>query len=167
VDVWPIAGDFLHENRPLEPVLARLKSSESHADVEKEGIRISMKGGLHEGVKQKTVIELICDSAQTGLEGLTDGARSSAQNKWKRADGENKTGDTPNPNAGKPLQLISYKPEPSGGANSEDIDVLRLSWKTKYACEGQKGKPDESKNKSGSSGSQSSHWGFFTWFIIM
>lgn len=36
--------------------------------------------------------------------------------------------------------------------------LLKLDWKTRYACYGYKG---------GNSGDPSSHWGFFTWMIIM
>jgi hypothetical protein len=37
-------------------------------------------------------------------------------------------------------------------------DVLTLIWRTKYACEDAKQEKDAEKK---------SHWGFFTWFIIM
>jgi autophagy-related protein 27 len=37
-----------------------------------------------------------------------------------------------------------------------DMDVLHLEWRTKYVCESQ-----------GGDGAQRSHWGFFTWFLIM
>jgi hypothetical protein len=56
------------------------------------------------------------------------------------------------------LKLISYKAE---GQGDDEFDVLRLEWKTKYACEGMtEHKPTSGKNSS-------SHWGFFTWFLIM
>ena len=55
---------------------------------------------------------------------------------------------------GKSLTFVSY------GAIDEKTDVLRLNWRTKYACEDFEDDDDDSSNKS-------SHWGFFTWFIIM
>lgn len=39
-------------------------------------------------------------------------------------------------------------------------DVLKLEWRTKQACEQQAGGSDGDANGG-------SHWGFFTWFIIM
>lgn len=53
------------------------------------------------------------------------------------------------------LKFLSYKSE---GEGKNAIDVLRLNWRTKYACE------DEIEKTPTSS---SNHWGFFTWFIIM
>ncbi|RAL59815.1 hypothetical protein DID88_000444 [Monilinia fructigena] len=40
-----------------------------------------------------------------------------------------------------------------------DADILRLTWRTKHACEN--GPKDDKEDK------KSSHWGFFTWFIIV
>ena len=42
---------------------------------------------------------------------------------------------------------------------SYEGDVLKLEWRTKQACEQQAG--------GGGGGDGGSHWGFFTWFIIM
>lgn len=165
--MWPVAGDFIHENRRLDPEITRLKNSDSHADAEKEGLRISINGGINDDVKQKVIIELICDPDHTGLDNVTAAASLEDTSRRKRDEGDEKTGDgdkeeDPDPNAGKALQLVSYKPESTGGKSLEDVNVLRLSWRTKYACEGQKGKPDTDRPAS-----KSSHWGFFTWFIIM
>jgi hypothetical protein len=44
------------------------------------------------------------------------------------------------------LKFISYEGE-------GDIDILKLKWYTKHACEDDAVKPR--------------HWGFFTWFLIM
>lgn len=169
MDVWPIAGDFIHDNRPLEPQLARLKSSESHSDSEKEGLRITIKGGINDDVEQKAIIELLCDPAHTGLErrglaGMAEGDEKTADP--PAGDGEDKP--LPDPNAGKALQFVSYKPEPGEGKNAPDVNVLRISWKTKYACEGQKDKPEADKPAVDTPpAAKKSGWGFFTWFIIM
>jgi autophagy-related protein 27 len=40
----------------------------------------------------------------------------------------------------------------------KDVDILKLEWDTKYACESQEDEDDVVK---------SGHWGFFTWFLIM
>ena len=55
---------------------------------------------------------------------------------------------------GKSLTFVSY------GSIDDKTDVLRLNWRTKYACEDFEDDDDESSSKG-------SHWGFFTWFIIM
>ena len=75
-----------------------------------------------------------------------------------RDDTDDKKDDKEKPAEDASLQLVSYKSE--GGGDNE-FDVLRLQWKTKYACEGMTEHKPSSGNKS------SSHWGFFTWFLIM
>ncbi|KAK3092201.1 type II membrane protein, partial [Teratosphaeriaceae sp. CCFEE 6253] len=79
----------------------------------------------------------------------------------KRADGKKDEDDDedepelPDLDKGKSLQFVSYKPE------KDDIGVLRLTWKTKYACENAEKAPakDPAKKTPG--------WGFFTWFFIV
>lgn len=55
-------------------------------------------------------------------------------------------------------EFVSYQVEsvPNSKKNEQNW-VLRIRWKTIHACE------DEAGKSSGSG----SHWGFFTWFIIM
>jgi len=156
----------------LEPQYTRLKDSESHADAEREGIRITISGGINDGIKQKAVVELVCDPNHTGLECHSGNTTKAEGSNTRRAEDDGKSGkgsgdnehaeDPQDPNADRPLQLVSYKTESTGGKNAEEISVLRLSWKTKYACENQKGKPDADRSVPASS-----HWGWFTWFIIM
>ncbi|MCJ1303471.1 hypothetical protein MMC08_006281, partial [Hypocenomyce scalaris] len=68
ITVIPIAGSYPHDSgRTLDPKWTRLKTSSSHADSEKEGIRLEMHGGmfpLHDGRKQKAVIEFLCDTSR-------------------------------------------------------------------------------------------------------
>jgi hypothetical protein len=45
-----------------------------------------------------------------------------------------------------------------GYESDTDVDILKLDWYTKYACESQKEEDDAAK---------SGQWGFFTWFLIM
>jgi hypothetical protein len=52
----------------------------------------------------------------------------------------------------KSLRFCGYDIE--DGPKDKKIRTLRLEWRTKYAC--------ENVNDDGGS-----HWGFFTWFIIM
>lgn len=165
-DSWSIAGEFIHENRHLEPTPTRLKGSDSHADSEKEGVRIELSGGVREATKQKAFVEFVCDQTKSGLEGLSIKNERRAEEGGGEKEGEG-TKPLPNPNEGKSLQLISYK-DAAVGKEEEVTGVLRMEWKTKYACEQQK---DADKDKETTPGtttpSSSQGWGFFTWFIIM
>ncbi|KAI1257337.1 hypothetical protein MGN70_000377 [Eutypa lata] len=71
-------------------------------------------------------------------------------------DGEKPTGEI-QLGAGKNASLVFD----SWGASDENanMDVLRLTWRTKYACAG---RADE-----GPDDSASAHWGFFTWLVIL
>ena len=136
----------------MDPKLVRLKSSESPSDREKEGVRITLNGGKHGKQKQKASVELLCQRDETG-----DEVRRSAEDDEDDGDGENKahddSGEKQSDGHGGTLKLISWKIE------EDDINVLRLEWETKYACED----ADGSDGESSSSGS----WGFFTWLLIM
>lgn len=153
-DIWPVAGEFTaHSGRPLDPKWTRLKTSDSPADSELEGLRLELNGGVGSGqskTPQKALIQLLCDKDQTGLEGSDKPSRA------KRAD-EGDDGDKGDDleQPGGPLRVIKYKNVPE---NDKITAVLHLEWKTKYACE------DEAGHETGSS---SGSWGFFTWFILM
>ncbi|KAI9810722.1 MAG: hypothetical protein M1827_006060 [Pycnora praestabilis] len=153
--VYPIAGDYtLNHGGHLDPTWTRLKSSASHADSEKEGLRVEMQGGrypfdLKLNREQRAVVEFLCDKERTGNEG------SVAEERISMGKGEEGGAKRDGGNEDPSLQFVSYGPQ-------DDIDVLRLEWRTKYACEGHKddGGDEGSKSPSG-------HWGFFTWFIII
>lgn len=171
--MWPIAGEFLGDSRSLNERATRLKGSDSNADANKEGLRLEMNGGMHGSIKQKALIEFICDRNKTGLEGLP--ARRSVMRSEPRADngsddgdngeeggkkedGSEKEGDGAQHGESSALELVSYLQ--SANSDGEEVGVLRLEWRTKYACEDIKETdPAPSKGKGG--------WGFFTWFIIM
>ena len=183
--VIPIAGEYTSSHgRGLEPDLTRLKNSGSHSDSKKEGVRVELNGGRYPfdkstGRQQKAIIEFECIPDKTGLEGderdsrekLTDD--DAGKSKLVRADAGEKVGDDekdgkegsgdkdgkdddkmPEKNNAS-LTLVSYRLE---GEGDKQVEVLRLNWQTKYACEGQRRSSPPSK---------SSHWGFFTWFLIV
>ena len=131
--IIPVAGDFGSEDT-LSPTYTRLKTSGAEADQNKEGLRVELHGGSYphekKDEKQEAIVTFICDRDRTGLEGQ------------KRDDGTGE-GDE------KSLKYIDYE---SG--------ILKLEWKTKYACEQQ-------LDDGGSDTDGGSHWGFFTWCIIM
>lgn len=151
----PIAGDLQSSHgRPLDSVPTRLKYSESSGDTEKEGVRVQLSGGSYDGKEQKAIVEFVCDQERTGLEGLEGDepgkeesrrrGRMSRRNDEEKGDGDDKSS----------LKFISYKDE---AVKTEVWGVLRLEWRTKYACE---------KVASGTPAAGGS-WGFFTWLIIM
>lgn len=147
--VIPVAGNYPTESgRNLDPQWTRLKTSSSHADSEKEGVRLEMHGGMYpfddrkKGRKQEAVIEFICDPHRTGLEGEEDGEEERRRDVRETEDEDERS-----------LRFIGYGPV-------DETDVLRLEWLTKHACE-------DAKDGGGGDENRSRHWGFFTWFIIV
>ncbi|KAI9802119.1 MAG: hypothetical protein M1833_002040 [Piccolia ochrophora] len=133
-----IAGEYTSRaGDALEDKYQRLKDSNSNSDSEKEGVRGNYHGGEFKGYKQKAIVEFLCDPEREGTR-----ARSSDED-----DPERKESDDDNP-----IKFKSYSKAPD-----EKVMVLRLDWRTKYACE----------DATGGRGSSSGHWGFFTWFIII
>jgi len=146
--VIPIAGDLKdYQGGDLNAIPTRLRSSASHSDSEKEGLRIELNGGVYLKRKQKAIVEFICDKDRTGLENNYRGEDEYEPEKRGVSlleDGEEEGGVE-----GPSLTFKSYGPDKSDG----EMDVLRLEWKTKFACE------DTETVKKG--------WGFFTWFILI
>lgn len=140
-EVRPIAGELKdHGGDHLNAKYTRLKTSESEHDAEKEGLRIELNGGIYAKRKQKAVVEFLCDPDRTGTETDLD-----PEDKYEGGKAEVIKGDPS-------LKYVGFDNQPG-----TDVDILRLEWRTKHACESQK---DEDTAKSG-------HWGFFTWFLIM
>jgi hypothetical protein len=134
-------------------------------------LRLEFNGGEHAKVRQKAIVEFVCDHDKTGLEGLkadTVGEKRRRQEDGGKGDEEPAL---PDPNAGKSLQLRTYRVESTGGSGStsdEEVGVLRLEWFTKYACEDTPtgGKKEEDKIPAGGETSTKG-WGGFTWFLVM
>ena len=150
----PIAGELKPQGGgDMNTKLERLKTSTSHSDSEKEGVRIEMNGGfrkLESGGRrnQKAIVEFVCDK-RTGLENLYDPKEEYDEEKIKREEDDTKDEDDPKSSD---LSFVRYD-EGQG-----DADILRMLWQTKYACEDSKDEQDAEKGN---------HWGFFTWFILM
>jgi hypothetical protein len=162
--VIPIAGNYETSiGKGLEPKFERLKSK----DTQTEGLLMEIHGGQYAKKNQKAVIKFECDLDRTGNEGfeaaegsmvsegvagLLDqkGANATNFGAFVKDDPEDDKQDD-----GKSLIFVSY------GAIDEKTDVLRLNWRTKYACEDFEDDDDDDSSR------KSSHWGFFTWFIIM
>lgn len=89
------------------------------------------------------MIEFQCDPDRTGLE------HSSDQRRKRDDEDEDDDDQTEDENS---LRFKSY-------GTVDNVGVLRLDWLTKYACEDFEEGDDDANS--------SSHWGFFTWLIIM
>lgn len=114
--------------------MSRLKAEDTNTD----GLQIELNGGNYNKLKQRAVLQLQCDKDRTGNE-----------EKRKRDDDEDED-EEPAPSS---LSFVSYgKLE-----GKEQVEVLRLNWKTKYACE----------DYADSDQARKTGWGFFTWFILM
>lgn len=160
--VIPIAGDYTASHgRGIDAKYTRLKGSSSNSDG-KEGVLVELHGGKYpndrSGTPQKAIIEFLCDKTVTGNEGFEDEQVQMDPTQYepmrKRDDDDDDDGpDLPNLDKKKNVKFISYDKE-------GDNEVLRVRWKTKYACENaaDAGDPEDS-DKGG--------WGFFTWFIII
>lgn len=145
-NVIPVAGNFESSTgKSLAPKVTRLKAQDSKSD----GLQIELNGGYYNKRKQRAVVQLQCDKDRTGNEEKRKLKRAD-EDEDEGGDGEGKGEEKP-PNSS--LSFVSYGPV----EGKEQIEVLRLDWKTKYACEDY-ADSDEAK-KTG--------WGFFTWFILM
>lgn len=174
IDVVSIAGELQnHGGGALDPKVTRLKTSESTSDAQKEGVRIVMYGGRHpqqsSGREQRAVVEMLCDRDKTGKEGEwspkddkyeqvpSEESEGDEAARRKRAEGDESSDDGKSEHQllkeGAALIFDSYRPMADNG----NVDVLRMTWHTKYACEDLPA--DEYP--------QSEHWGFFTWLVIL
>jgi autophagy-related protein 27 len=162
---FPIAGLDPLGHGSKDPEITRLKK----LDAERQGLLVKLSGGEYLEDHEKktkdaaTLIEFQCDPDKSGLEGLEDSETSDAAATRRRSQleatsddntGDDKDGDNHDDgsNPSRSLQFKSFK-------LVDDTYILRLDWKTRYACD------DYLKNRKDSS--PSGHWGFFTWLIIM
>lgn len=123
------------------------------------GLRLELHGGTYLKQSQMAIIDLQCDPERTGNEKSPvkkgkDDADERPRNAGSDENDDPKEGDDDEDNNS--LHFVSYKKE-------GDQQILRLDWRTKYACESYEEDDDEGSGKDGTS----KHWGFFTWFIIM
>lgn len=171
-----IAGTFttIDSKQVIDAKFTLLSKSGSNADVDRQGVRAELHGGKYpfkkEGKDQMAVIEFVCDPERSGLEGdeKDEEGDSPGDDDNKDGDDQDKDGDKKEErrwDLGKKdqggkgkcsdsdasLRFCGYGPEDD---DKTKVDVLRLEWRTKYACK------DAPSDSSGS-------WGFFTWFIII
>ncbi|KAJ5578666.1 autophagy protein Atg27 [Penicillium hispanicum] len=147
---YSVAGlDPLGHGAP-DPQLTRLKA----IDESREGLRIRLSGGEYKDSPQDAkpkpaaaVIDFQCDPDRSGLEGL-----GTAEDEPAEAERLRRREDAEEPGRERSLQFQSFGPE-----GEDKTYVLKLDWRTRYACDAYEG----------GTGSSSSHWGFFTWLIII
>jgi hypothetical protein len=153
---FPIVGLDHGGHGSKDPEVKRLKQD----NPDSEGLLVKLAGGEYKGDdnEQKAkaagaVIEFQCDPDRSGLEGLhtlQDTLEDTPAQILRRLTATADEGETPRNSS---LQFRSFGPA------DDDTYILRLDWRTRYACD------DYQKQKGDSSGSKS--WGFFTWLIIM
>lgn len=157
--VIPIAGNLLeHGGKAFEWNAERLSTSELAGDSEKEGVRLTLKGGVYER-EQRAVIELLCDKSRTGLEGEWEPKDKPAPDESKEEKLQRKlarAGDVAFPEKQLKKDDTALVWQSYGHSEDKNIDVLKLTWHTKYACEERVERSDPSN-----------HWGFFTWIVIL
>lgn len=173
--VIPIAGELAdHGGGHLDHVLENLSTSDSNEDSKKQGVRITLKGGMFQENgqkrKQQAIIEFVCDEKRTGLEGEwkaedeyePDGQPTRLRMREDGGDGQ-KPDEPIQLGEGKNASLVfnSYGPLGDDG----NVDVLRLTWRTMHACE----RSDDGSGGDDSNGEQppNNRWGFFTWLFVL
>jgi len=155
-NVISVAGEYtLGHGAALDPKITRLKTSDKNL----EGIDIELHGGRYKDRKQKAVVSFLCEKDWTGNEGYeAEKKRPRRAGDDDEDDDEPHSGDRFQQDPKNALQFVSYVEESEG---KERMDVLRLDWRTKYACEKYEEGDDDAPVKTEGS------WGFFTWFILM
>lgn len=172
LSVIPIAGSLInHGGKDFTYELKRLSTSDSKDDSEKEGLRLTLHGGVYQKREQRAVIEFLCDHNRTGLEGEWEsqdkyekGKAEKREEKKKEEGGDEKKDEDKDGEDGFPERQLKkenaaliwegYKRSPD-----DKVDTLFLTWHTKFACE---------KAVDGGDGpSESTHWGFFTWMFML
>lgn len=168
-EILPIAGAYNTSNTSIGgSEWTRLKASdtsEAH-----EGVRLRIHGGRANGRKQHAVIDMLCIREPKRRDGSNEEVIRRTDDKIKRdeKDDDDEDGDDRRPGeekkkqweellttddgAGGTIHFISYEREKAEG-------VLRLEWKTKYACEDAADDDDD--------GSPSGGWGIFSWFFFL
>ncbi|KAI1120640.1 autophagy-related protein 27 [Nemania abortiva] len=180
-EVTPLAGELkMQGGSYLDPDITRL--SKIDPDSGKKGLRVTLRGGFkydetHVKRKQQTVIDFVCNKDLDGTEGEYDSEDKYESTLNRRAEGdENEGEDKDGEENGPPKEVqLGIEKNPSlvferyGLSDSDsDLDVLHLTWSSKYVCES---KADDGKDGGGEDDGDvkkpSSHWGAFTWIIII
>lgn len=175
-----IAGDYLSSGRHTDHKWARLKDSESSADADKEGVRLTLNGGKVDGVPQQASIEFLCAKRKEyrSKRASTDTVSSAAEDDDEDDGSDGDDGDDDHHSGGSHEDLDKKHPEWAKYRETDDgkggtikfqsykmqgtHKILRLEWETPYACEDAAGDEDLHNGDSNGGG-----WGFFGWFFFL
>ncbi|KAI0911781.1 autophagy-related protein 27 [Ustulina deusta] len=179
--VTPLAGELANVGgAPLDPQVSRLSKVDPGSG--KEGLRVILKGGFRymDNVKRKqhTVIDFVCNKDLDGTEGEYDSKDKYEPNPVDaRAEGDGNEGEDKDEDENAPPKEVQLGIEnnPSlvfdryGPSDSDtNVDILHLTWYSKYVCES---KVDDGEDGSGGEDGDvkkpGSHWGVFTWIVIL
>ncbi|KAI0449002.1 autophagy-related protein 27 [Xylaria acuta] len=181
-NVTPLAGELSDNGGgALDPEVSQLSKIDPESG--REGLRVILKGGYghtdtHVKRKKQTVIDFVCNKDLDGTEGEYDsedkyGARAEgdkSEDNENGDEGNDKDEDAPP----KEVQLGLDK-NPSlvfdryGPSDSDaNVDVLHLTWSSKYVCQSKKDDgSDGNGDEDGDVKKPGSHWGAFTWIVIL
>ncbi|RKF84091.1 Autophagy-related protein 27 [Golovinomyces cichoracearum] len=161
---WPIAGELKeHSGGYLDEKWERLKKSSSSSAPNVEGLKLEMNGGFFirdDGKKrsQKAVVNFLCDHTRIGTENLLSPEdeylqpKSKMNTEWTGSSGNIlKSNEDGADLTASSLTFVEYNQD------NKDFDTLILSWRTKFACQDIR---DERH-------SRGTHWGFFTWLVLI
>ncbi|KAI0438529.1 autophagy-related protein 27 [Xylaria telfairii] len=185
-EVTPLAGELQnHGGAALDPKVSQLSKVDPESG--REGLRVIFQGGLgytdtlvkH---KKQTVIDFVCNKDLDGTEGEYDSEDKYVARAEDDKSQENENGDEDNDKdkdddddddddaPPKEVQLGLDK-NPSlvfdryGPSDSDtNVDVLHLTWSSKHVCQSKK---DEGGDEDSDVKKPSSHWGAFTWIVIL
>ncbi|KAI0533515.1 autophagy-related protein 27 [Xylaria digitata] len=188
--VTPLAGELgIRGGAPLDPEVSRL--SKVDPDSGREGLRVVLKGGFgptetHVIRKKHTVIDFVCNKDLDGTEGeyeSEDKYESNPSFVEARAEDDGDKNEDNDENAPPKEVQLGIEKNPSlvfdryGPSDSDtNVDVLHLTWSSKYVCEskaddGSDGGNDKGGDKGGDEDGDvkkpGTHWGAFTWIVIL
>ena len=153
-EVIPIAGALEeHGGSSFKWEATRIKAEGEGAS---GGVKLTLKGGVYEQREQRAVVELRCNKTVSGTDNEWESEDEYVKPKAKR---EDKNADK---GWGEPeYQLKKDKTELiwKGYKRDGNVDTLYLTWYTKHVCENAADTPPEPD--------PSSHWGFFTWIVVL
>ncbi|RYC60970.1 hypothetical protein CHU98_g5222 [Xylaria longipes] len=194
-DVTPLAGQLAdHGGAALDPIVSRLSKVDPESG--REGLRVILKGGFgytadtHVKHKKQTVIDFVCNEDLDGTEGEYDSedkyvARAeddkneddkSKDDKSEDDKNEDEDNDNDNDEDTPPKEVqLGLDKNPSlvfdryGPSDSDtNVDVLHLTWSSKHVCQSKKDDGSEgSGDEDGDVKKPGSHWGAFTWIVIL
>jgi autophagy-related protein 27 len=146
----------------------------SKAEAEdRRGLRLVLGGGLFPlergGVEQRAVVDFVCDNDKSGLEGEWEPEdeyeSARMRSRARRQDAAAPAGEKQLLKDGAALLFDGYGP---GEGKDKDVRVLKLTWRTKEACNGKRDDGgDRDDGGKDDDGRGTTHWGFFTWFVVM